>query len=360
MTENYLEKYREKGISSETAIDFMAFDEKDGIMSVNYAKTAENMKLAQDAAPTTANTVGIPAVLLTYVDPLIVPILFGAMNATKIVREERRGDWTKNSMVFTLEEEAGKVTAYSDYNNEVTTDVNFEFPERDNYIFQTGIQYGIRALDVAGNAKLNLVSTKQRKAASVIQRAHNRFYLYGVAGKRTYGLLNDPNLPDSLVPNSITVDGVSKSTWADKSAAAPDNAPNLIYNDVNKIWADLLARNGGNIDQNMKMVLAIAPSLLSYLTAPNVYGLSAKKMLTDNFPNLEIVQLPELATAEGNKLYLVIPELDAVPTAFCAYSEKARFMQVIARPSYWEQKVAAGTWGAIVARPSLIARMTGV
>ena len=45
-------------------------------------------------------------------------------------------------------------------------------------------------------------------------------------------------------------------------------------------------------------------------------------MLKDNFPNIVIVQLPELSTGAGEMMYMIVPELFASQTAELAYSEK--------------------------------------
>lgn len=350
---NYFDQMREKGVSSVTATGFMPFTEKDGTIRVDYAKA--NQMLAQDAAITTAN-VGVPAIFTTYIDPQVVPILFGAQNSTKMFDEQRTADFATSEMQFGLKEVAGSVTSYSDYAENVSTDINMEWTTRDNYVFETVIKYGEREIAIAGKAKLNLVSEKQQGAAYVLAAAHNKINLLGVAGKRVYGMLNAPNLPTSLTP--IVVSG--NSTWAAKQAADPVNLPNVVYNDINKMWADLLGRNGGHIDETMRIKLGIAPAVASFLTIPNVYGLTAMSLLKNTYPNLEVVQLPELATQAGNTLFMEIPELLGTKTAIFAPSEKARFMNVIPKMSSYQQKVAGATFGCVYKRPSLVSIMTGV
>ena len=350
---NYFEQMRAKGVSSETAKGFMPFTEKDGVIRVDFAKAAET--LAQDAAITTP-TAGVPAIFTTYIDPQVVPILFGAQNSTRMFDEERRGDFATSEMQFGIKEVAGSVTSYSDYAENISTDVNFEFTTRDNYVFETVIKYGEREIQIAGKAKLNLVSEKQQGAAYVLAAAHNKINLLGVAGKRVYGMLNAPNLPTSLTP--IVVSG--NSTWASKQAADPANFPNVAYNDINKMWADLCARNGGHIDETMRIRLGVAPAISAFLSVPNVYGLSALTLLKKTYPNLEVVQLPELATNAGNTLFMEIPELLGTKTAIFAPSEKARFMNVIPKMSSYQQKVAGATFGCVYKRPSLVSIMTGV
>ena len=118
-------------------------------------------------------------------------------------------------------------------------------------------------------------------------------------------MLNDPNIPSTIAP--ISVNG--NSTWATKVAADPNNAATLVFNDVNKLWQQLTAQNGGHLDIDVWIVLGISNKMIGYLTQPNSFGKTAKAMLLENYPNMEIVQLPELSTAAGEMLYMTVREL---------------------------------------------------
>lgn len=347
------ENARAKGIVCQGAVDFMAFDSVDGRVVVNAEKTAK--MFAQDAA-ITSNNIGVPSAFTTYLDPRVVPVLFGATAATKLFPEIKQGDWTKDFANFPVEEISGDVSGYSDYGNAVTSEVNYEFPVREQYRFQTAIKYGDLEQDKAAAAKIALASRKQFAAAEIIARASNRFYLYGVANKQIYGALNDPNLNASISPISVN----SKSTWADKQAADPDTFANVCYNDINKLWVELASKNGGNIDANSRIVLAISNSAAPYLNVPNSFGLTAMAMLKQNFPSLEVVQVPELSTNSGEELYMVVPEVLGVETGNTAYGDKFRLGRLVPELSSYTQKAVGTTWGTIIRRPSLVARMLGV
>ena len=190
---NLFEKAKANGLTFDGAQGFMAYETDDlGNITVDFEQTADN--LAQDAALTTAPNVNIPAALTTYLDPQVVPILFSSMATTKVFKEGRKGSWTDTSFQFPVEEYVGGVTGYGDFVDNVTSDVNNEFVERGNFIFQTVLQYGDLEEAVASRAKLGLASQKQRSAAFNIAKAHNNINLYGIAGRNIYGMLNDPNL----------------------------------------------------------------------------------------------------------------------------------------------------------------------
>ena len=351
-----LEQLKAKGIYVEGAKGVMAYDTVNGKIKTNLSKTA----LAMDSALQTTPNVGYPASFFQYIDPQIVEILFGVTNANKIAPEVKQGSWADEYYTYTAEEATGDVTAYSDRTENVTTEVNYNFQTREQARFETIIQYGNLETDKANQAKIALASRKQIAGANIIARKQNQFYLYGVSGKINYGLLNDPNLNPSINPNSITVGGSTYTTWADKVAKDASSAGNHVFNDVLKLWSELSSKNGGNIDQNERIILAVSNAVVSYLSAPNQFGLTAMQMIKDNFPNLEVVQLPELSTQAGEQIKMIVPSLYGVDTVNLVYSDKFRALQVVQTVSGFKQKLVGTSYGAVVKRSSLIATMTGV
>ena len=122
---------KQKGISSPYAVGFMPYSVKDGRITVDYA--AASRQLAMDAAASTAPNIGAPAALYTYIDPRIVQVLFGVTNASKFFAPNKVGSWEQDFATFEVEEIEGNVTAYNDYADGVTTDVNYYLPSRQSY-----------------------------------------------------------------------------------------------------------------------------------------------------------------------------------------------------------------------------------
>lgn len=349
-------RFAEVGVHAPYAVGLMPFTERNGVITTDYSAAAQS--LAQDAAMSTQPNTGVPVAFTTYLDPEVTTILFAATNATKLFNEAQKGDWTTTFAQFPVEEMTGRVTSYSDFTNSVSSDVNYEFPSRENYVFETVIKYGLREADVAAKARLSYAGGKQKSAANTIARAHNSFALLGVRGKQSYGALNDPNIPASITPISIN----EKSTWEDKSQD-PANAPimaNIFYNDLAKLLNTLISRNKGQVDSSSTFTLAIASDRVSYLTWPNQFGKTALQLLKENYPNLTVLQLPELETNAGSMLYLVAQNVGGEKTAELAYSDKMRLLQMVPDVSSFRQKAVGGTYGCIVRRPTLIATMAGI
>ena len=351
-----LEQLKAKGIYVEGAKGVMAYDTVNGKIKTNFSKTA----LAMDSAMQTTPNVGYPASLFQYIDPQIVEILFGVTNANRLAPEVKQGSWEQEYYNYAVEERISDVTAYSDRTENVTTEVNYEYNVRELARFQTVIQYGDLEVDKANQAKIALQSRKQLAGADIIARKQNQFYLYGVSGKQNYGILNEPNLNPSINPNSITVGGSTYTTWADKVAHDTASAGNHVFNDVLKLWSELASKNGGNIDQNERIILAVSNAVVSYLSAPNQFGLTAMQMIKDNFPNLEVVQLPELSTQAGEQIKMIVPSLYGVDTMNVAFADKLRVGRVIQTVSGQKLKMVGTSWGCILKRASLVATMMGV
>ena len=295
---SFNDKAKELGFVSPKG--FMAFDSVGDAVKLNKEKTA---RMLADS-----NSIGYPISAFSYLSPEIVPILLSARNATKLGREVKTGVWTDDYMQFPVEEYAGDVTPYNDYQNGVTTDVNYEFPVREQLRFQTTLTFGDLEAEKASSAKIGLIN----------------------------------------------------ATWTDKMSSQPSTFANIAYNDINALWTELCSKNGGNIDANTPMILALSNKMLPYLNAPNSFGLTAAKMIKDNFPNIEIIALPELSTSAGERVLLEVPELMGVSTVDCCYSDKYRLGRLVAKTSSYEQKAISTTWGAVVKRPSLIATMLGI
>ena len=312
-------------------------------------------KLAQDAALSTAPNTTVPAFLLQYVSPDVIEILTAKRAATKIFNERKVGDWTTANYQYAAQENVGSTHAYADYGDGPSSGVNVEWNIRDQYIFQTNITYGDREVDLSAAAKVDLVAGKQRAAAEAIAIDSNRFYLQGVAGKRIYGLLNDPNLPTAIAPNTVG----SAVTWTSKLALASGGTA-AIYGDVLKLFGQLQAQLNGLIDENTPMKLLVSPGRAVNLMGATDFNVSTIDMLKKAMPNLEIETVPELSTQAGETAMLIAPEIMGQASGELAFGEKIRQGRLIADLSSYRQKFAASTYGFIMRLPAAFAVMTGI
>ena len=311
--------------------------------------------MAMDAAfplVTTANS-GIPTMLSTYIDPKQIEVLISPMKAAEAAGgESKLGDWTLRTAMFPMIESTGEATSYGDYNNSGSTGVNFQFPQRQSYHYQTVTQWGERELAETGLAKIDLASRKNIASVLTLNKYQNKTYLFGVAGLQNYGMLNDPALPADIVPNTKTAGGTA---WILPSGQI--NATNLeVFEDVQKLVFQVIDRSKGLVDATSNFTMAMSPRTNLAMTVANgtVTTVVAWDLISKAFPNLKVVVVPEYSTAAGEKIQLIVDEVEGQKTMECKFTEKMRAHPVILELSAYKQKKSAGTWGTVIYRPLFV------
>lgn len=311
---------------------------------------AKEEAMAMDAALLTSPNASIPAELLAFFDPKAIEMLMAKRAATEIFNEVKKGDRATAFAKFRQVENTGYTQPYSDYSDNGKSDVNYNFPIRENYLFETVIQYGDLEAEESAKARISLVSDKQRSAAQNIAIDTNRFYFNGVANLQNYGILNQPNLPTAIV--AATGAGGS-ALWSAKTGAE-------IYDDIVAMMSDIASRTEGNVDQMSRYKLVVGPARNASLNKLNAFGTeTVYSLIKRNFPNLEVVVAPEYDDSTA-KVQLIALDIDGQATGECAFSEKFIAGRVVPYLSHFAQKFMAGVYGAIIYRPVLVSTMTGM
>lgn len=314
---------------------------------------AENFQLAMDAQPTmvTANNAGIPAYFTNYVDPELIRVLVTPMKAAEIIGEVKKGDWTTLTAQFPIVESTGETSSYGDFNNNGMTAANVNWVPRQSYHYQTHTRWGERELDMYGAARIGYAAELNVASALVLNKFQNKSYFFGIDGLMNYGLLNDPSLTASITPNAAGAGGAV--TWASKDGQA-------VYDDIVKLYGQLVSQTKGLIERTDSMTLAMSPSAEVNLTKTNMYNVNVSDLLKKNFPNLRVETAVEYSTDAGELVQLIADRLGEQDTAYAAFTEKMRAHAVVVEESSWKQKKSGGTWGAIIRQPLGIASMIGV
>nr|WP_321986151.1 major capsid family protein [uncultured Lichenicoccus sp.] len=317
----------------------------------------KNFQAAMDAQPTlvTNPNASIPSYFTTLIDPEVVRILQAPNKGASILGEEKKGTWVDQTAFFSVIENVGEVSSYGDRNTLGVSDANFQFEQRQAYLFQTVIQYGDLEVDRAGAARLNMVSEKNISAAKTLDKFLDYTYHFGVAGLQNYGILNDPSLPAALTPSTKAYGGVK---WVNNGAVVAQASE--IYTDIQTLYTQLAASTFGEIDADTAMVLVYPNAVAGALTAVNSFGITIRAFIKESFPNMEFVVDPRYATTSGNVVQLIAKQFGGQATGYCAFNEKMRDHQVVRMLSSYEQKRTAGTWGAIIRYPLAFAQLLGV
>ena len=321
----------------------VAFDESltPRILSSDMAMDAvqSELVLVQNA--------GIPAFLANWLDPKVIQVLVSPMMAAVIAGETQKGDWLTETAMFLTAESVGETSAYGDYAQSGASNVQTNFPTRQNFLFQAFMQYGQRELGRAGLAKLDWASLQQEANTRTLMKALNAMYFFGVSGLTNYGLINDPTLPPSLAPTY---------SWLLNASATA----NTIYQDIVRLFTQLQLQSNGVIRVDAPMVLAMSPTnsvTLKYITSYNTN--SVLELLKQNFPRIRLETAVEYATSSGQLVQLICEEIDGQRTVECAFSSKLMAHNMVADTSSWRQKRSSGGYGAIWYRPYAVASMLG-
>lgn len=312
------------------------------------------LRIAMDAAipMVTAANLGIPEMFATYLDPEVVEILTAPLVAEELFPAAKVGNWADQQTIFPEEEAVGTTQPYSDFGKGATTDVNYNWPKRDIYRFQTFIEVGDYEQELSAAAKIDLLSRKQKAAARVIAIDRNDFELFGVSGLSIYGILNDPNLPSATSP---TVEN-SNTDWESKSATA-------IYNDILAIFSDIQDRTGGLVKFDTPMVLAVPPELNAFLTKVTSLGVApVMELIGKYFPNLKVVPVAQLKDGSGVCSIMLIPQVlrDGEKVGRCGIVENLRTSRVVLEHTSMSQKWSSATAGSLLYRPMAVGLMTGL
>ncbi len=317
----------------------------------------DGLPLAMDAPPSyvqselvTVGNAGIPWFLANWVDPKVIAILVSPMMAAVIAGESLKGDWLTETAMFMTAEAVGDTSAYGDYSNSGSSNVNVNFPQRQNFLFQSFLQYGQREVGRYGLAKLDWVSQQQQANVLALAKALNFSYFYGVANLQNYGLINDPYLPPSLTPTF---------SWLTSASATA----NTIYQDVVRMVTQLMQQSQGTVRMDDKMVLAMSPQNATALTQVTLYNTnSVKELLKQNYPNLRIETAPEYGppyNAAGQLVQLIVEEIEGHRTVECAFSSKLMAHNMVVDSSSWKQKRSSGGFGTVWYRRFLQVSMLG-
>jgi hypothetical protein len=349
--------------SSDFARDQHILATQFGIVAPEVSKYIEQSwmgngtQLAYDAEPgliTTSNA-GIPALMTTYISPKVIEVFTTKNRAATIYGEQQMGSWTDETAMFPVVERTGRVSSYGDWNENGSANANASFPQRQSYFFQAITVWGEREMERMALTKIDWVTQKNIATAMTLDKFQNESYFYGISGLQNYGWLNDPSLSAAITPTPKAAGGL---TWG--SNGAPNAQPTEILFDIQKLFSTLVTQSNGNIDIDDELTLALHPSSVVFLRTPNIYGVTAEKLLRDSFPKIKIETAVEFLSSGTFSCQLLARRILGQDIGCSSFPVKMRAHGIVKELSAWKQKKSGGTWGAIVKQPFGIASMSGI
>lgn len=313
-----------------------------------------NMPLAMDAMPAlvTVSNSGVPAFMTNYVDSKLIEVMVSPLKAVQILGETKKGDWTTQTAWFSMIESTGEVSSYSDRNANGEVDSNANWPQRQQYLYQTVTQWGDLQQARMGLAGIDWASRQNISSGKIMHQFENRMYFYGIAGLQNYGILNDPGLSTPLTPAAKAAGGF---TWATATYLE-------IIIDINKLFTQAVLQSGGILTRETPMKLCLASEREVYLSTVQALSSNAsvREYISKTYPGMTTITAPQYATGSGQLVQLIVDELDGQKTGECAFGEKMRAHGVVRELSAFREKKSGGGYGAIFYNYVGVSQMLGI
>lgn len=308
-----------------------------------------------DVAGVTTPTVTTPIQFLQHWLPDIIEVVTAAKEADAIMGIDFVGNWHDESIVQTILERTGQAVPYGDHTNIPFSSWNTNYEERDIVRFEEGIQVG--ALEEARAGAMNISSQTEKRAAAAesldIERNNIAFFGYNEGNNRTYGFLNDPNLPAYV---TVATGAGSATTWASKTYEE-------ITADIRTAFAALRTQTGNLFKperDRAKIVLSVA--VMEYLNVENQFGKSVYDFIKQNYPNVTIESAVQLDAANGgaNVFYLFAEQINGKPVLRQLGVDRFRLIGAEKKAKVFLEDYSNATAGVLVTQPIGIVRYTGV
>lgn len=314
-------------------------------------------RYAQDAAvtPVTTPSVTTPIQFLQHWISEVIEVVTAAREIDDIAGRTIAGRWEDESVVQTILERTGQARPYGDHTDIPHTSWNTNFEVRDIVRFEEGSFVGI--LEEARAAAMNISSSSEKRTAAAeslaIELNNVGFFGYNEGNNKTYGFLNDPNLPNYV---TVAQGAGNTTTWASKTYEE-------ITTDIRTAMSTLRVKSGNLFKpERDASTLALPVACMDYLNVENSLGRSVYQFIKDNYPNVRITSAVQLdgANSGANVFYLFADRINNKRVLDQYIQEVFKLLGVEKKAKGMLEDYTNATAGVIVAQPIGIVRYTGI
>lgn len=265
-------------------------------------KEGGNAMDAANTQPVTTPSNGTPLQYLQTILPGSVRILTTVRKADEIAPVAIVGKWHDQQVVVRTMEHTSNPQLYSDHGGLPLVSFNETYEDRQIVRFENGIQTTLLADAVAAATGTKPNAQKQGALTVGFETLRNDigFYGFNIGNGRTYGILNDPNLPNYVtLANGAGGDNV----WSSKTVAE-------IISDFTTMFDALAVQSGGNIDvinDKIKVTIPLGTQSQLYKTDSSFSnGKTVMDWLGENHKGTYIVVAPQFVGADSgeNAVYM--------------------------------------------------------
>lgn len=319
--------------------------------------------LALDAALTPAITtpsVSTPIQFLQAWLPGFVYILTVARKIDDLVGITVQGRWEDEEVIQGILERTGQPRIYGDHTNIPFASWQTEFERRTVVRFEEGMHVGRLEAARATAMRVDSAQSKRSAAAQALDIARNftGFFGYNSGVNRTFGFLNDPNLPAYV---TVANGAGGNPEWNTKTFLE-------ITADIRSWYQSLRTQSGDRIDPGKEPVtMGLATDVYDSLTVTSDFGNSVMDWLKTTYPKTRVVSAPELNAANGgaNVAYLYADGVmddstDDRRTWVQPVPSKFRTLGVMQGAKGYTEDYSNATAGVMLKRPYAVYRASGV
>lgn len=313
---------------------------------------------AEDIAPNmvTAPSMMSPVQFLQYWLSPMIEIVTAARDADTILGRTFVGSWEDEEIVQPVIEYTGQARPYGDKTTLNLASFNLNYATRTIVRMEQDVEVGKLEALRASKMRVDALGAKRKAAGLSLAISANdiAFFGYNAGSNRTYGLLNDPDMPAyKTLPNGAS----GESEWASKTF-------NEIVADINSLMSALRVQTGNNFKpERDRAVLVLPVSVMQELGKVNQLGsLSVMDWIRKTFPGLRVESAIQLdgANAGDNVAYLFAEEIADNKVIDQFMQDALRLVGVEQKAKNTLESYSNATAGVFLRVPIGLVRATGI
>ena len=315
--------------------------------------------VGMDAAPAlqTTATITNPVQFFQYWAPEAVEYITAARKIDDIIGRDIEGSFEDEEIVTRVLERTGSAKPYTDTANIPLSSWNQNYVTRSIVRFEEGLEVGYLENMRASRMRVDTHREKAAAAAESLAIELNNVGFFGYADgtNKTYGFLNDPNLPAYV---TVAQGAGSNTTWSSKTFAE-------ITADVITAVSALQNQLKGNFDPIKEpFTMTVSLAVVQHLNKMNSLGTkSVYTWLKETYPNIRIETAVELNTVNGgaNVFYLHVDRIKGKNKTFKqSVQDVLRMIGMEKKAKVTLEDYAAATAGVICQYPLGVVRYSGI
>lgn len=318
----------------------------------------KNINAVMDEFPEMATpaSVATPIQFLQWLNPEVVTYLTTKRDIDEILGVTMAGTWSDEEIVQSGIELLGSARPYGDKADDNLASYNVIYEKRTIVRFGESLEVGVLESERAAKSRIDNLGTKKLAVSEVLETSRNLVGYYGYieGANKTYGLLNDPELPNYV---SVATGAGGSTNWANKSYLE-------ITKDLTEMISALQNQTGNHYNPKTNSAdLVVSLAVYQYLNTQNALGTkTVLDWLKETYPLIEVKATAFFNGANGgaNVAYLYATKLGGKGVIKQFVQDKLRFLGIDKFAKYTRESYSNATAGVMVIQPIGVVRRTGV